>query len=156
MKRETEALTRLAPARVGGNFVLLRAGALRLLLPRQDVGAAEYIEHEPRPTGVPGLFEHGQGDGLRHVVALSEQMRALPNLPGSRFVLTKLMADKGELSFAWNEVQVLIDAQFERHALPPVMQAPGAPIEAYVERDGEVLLCTTAARVLSHVAAAAR
>ncbi len=156
MKRETEALARPAPARVGGNFVLLRADGLRLLLPRQDVGAAEYIEHEPRPTGAPGLFEDGEGDGLRQVVALSDQMRVLPDFPRGRFVLTKLRAGEGELFFAWNEVQVLIDAQFERHALPPVMQAPGAPIEAYVERDGEVLLCTTATRVLSHVAAAAR
>ena len=139
--------------RASGNFVLLRADSLRLLLPQQDVGAAEYIERQPRSTDVPNLFEYGEGDGLRHVIALSEQMRALATFPGGRFVITKLAADDAELSFAWNEVRVLIDADFERHALPAAMQVPGAPIEAYVERDGELVLCTTAAHVISYAAA---
>lgn len=154
MKRETEAPARPAPARVSGNFVLLRADSLRLLLPQQDVGAAEYIEHELRATNEPGLFEYGEGDGLRHVIALSEQMRALATFPGGRFVLTKLMADEGELSFVWNEVQVLINADLERHPLPAAMHVPGAPIGAYVERDGELVLCTSAGHVISYVAAA--
>jgi hypothetical protein len=140
--------------RISGNFVLLRADSLRLLLPQQEVGAAEYIGYEPRPTEVPSLFEYGEGDGLRQVIALSGQMRALATFPDGRFVLTKLMADQGELSFAWNEVRVLIDSEFERHQLPAAMQLPGAPIEAYVERDGEVVLCTTAGQVISYAAAA--
>ena len=142
----------VSAGRVSGNLVLLRADALRLLLPQRDVGAAEYVAHAPRATGEPGVYEHGEGAGLRRVVALSSQLRPLANFPGERFVLASLLAGDAALSFAWNEVQVLIGAEFERHALPAAMQVPGGPIEAYVERGGELLLCTSAERVMSYAA----
>jgi len=155
MKRETIAPGRPACARLGGSFVLLRADSLRLLLPQQDVGPAEYIEHEPRPTATPGLFEYGAGDGLRRIVALSDRMQALGSFPQGRFVVTQLVAGEGELSFAWNEVRVLIAAELEPHPLPPAMRTAGAPIDAYVEHDGEVLLCSTAGQVVGYATAAA-
>lgn len=138
---------------MSGNFVLLRADSLRLLLPQQDVGAAEYVEHAPRPAGEPGLYEHGQGDDLRSVVALSREMKPLARFPADRFVLAKLHAADSALSFAWNEVRVLIAATLERRELPAVMRAPGAPIDAYVEHDGHVVLCTTAQRLVSYAIA---
>ena len=49
--------------RLRGNFVLLRADTLRLLLPQHEVGAAEYIEGAPGPGSAGGLFEYGDGDG---------------------------------------------------------------------------------------------
>jgi hypothetical protein len=140
---------------MSGNFVLLRADSLRLLLPQQDVGAAEYVEHELRPAGEPGVYEHGEGDDLRWVVALSSEMRPLASFPADRFVLASLRTGESALSFAWNEVQVLIDAQLERHELPMAMRVPGAPIDAYVEHDGQVVLCTDAERVVSHAIGAA-
>lgn len=139
----------------GGNFVLLRADTLRLILPQQDVGAAQYIEHEPRAAGEPGVFEHGQGDDARRVVALSAGMRPLEVFPRDRFVLASLVAGERTLACAWNEVQVLIDAQFERQPLPAALQAPGVPIEGYAERDGELVLFTTARGVLSYATARA-
>jgi hypothetical protein len=139
--------------RISGNFVMLRAESLRLLLPQQDVGAAQYVEHEPRAMAQPGVFEHGEGDDARWVVALSAQMRPLARFPGDRIVLASLEADGAALSFAWDEVQVLIDAEFERHELPMALRVPDAPIDAYVERDGEVVLCTTAKRVLAYAMA---
>lgn len=154
MNGETRATRPRVPTRPRSNFVLLRADTLRLLLPQQDVGAAEYIEHDPRPTATPGLFEHGAGDGLRRVIALSEQMRPLSTFPGGRFVLTRLMAGEDELSFAWNEVRILIDAEIEAHPLPAAMRARGAPIDAYVEHEGEVLLCSSASTVLAYAASA--
>jgi hypothetical protein len=155
MTRKTEAATTgPAPVRTDGNFVLLRAESLRLLLPQQDVGAAEYVEHELRPSGEPGVYEHGEGDDLRWVIALSGEMRPLTSFPADRFVLARLNTGETALSFAWNEVQVLIDAQFERHELPAALQVPGAPIEAYVERDGQVVLCTTAEQVVAYATAA--
>lgn len=152
MNRESRAPRPRVPSRPGRNWVLLRADTLRLLLPQQEVGAAEYIEHDPRPTATPGLFEYGAGDGLRRIVALSGQMRSLSTFPGGRFVLTRLLAGEGELSFAWSEVRVLIDAEFEPHPLPAALRAQGAPIDAYVEHDGEVLLCSTASAVLAYAA----
>ena len=83
-------------------------------------------------------------------------MEPLAAFPQGRFVVTRLAAGEAELSFAWNEVRVLIDAQLERRPLPAAMQVPGAPIEGYVERDGELLLCTTARHVIEAACAAAR
>jgi hypothetical protein len=149
MQLKTQRETPARPGRISGNFVMLRADSLRLLLPQQDVGAAQYVEHEVRATAQPGMYEHGEGDDRRCVIALSDRMRPLASFPADRFVLASLEADGAELSFAWNEVQVLIEAEFEKHELPLAMRAPGAPIDAYVERDGEVVLCTTAQRVLA-------
>jgi hypothetical protein len=134
-----------------GNFVLLRADSLRLLLPAHEVGAAEYIDHELRPAGEPGFFEYGDAGDARRVVALSARMRPLQVFPEDRFVLASLNTGERPLAFAWNEVQVLIDADFERHPLPAAMQVPGAPVQAYVERDGELVLCATAPGVISYV-----
>jgi hypothetical protein len=152
MKPEGRPPAGLVAAPVGDNFVMLRADSLRLLLPQQDVGAAEYIDGVPRPTEAPGLFEHGSGDSLRRVVALSGQMAALAAFPADRFVLTRLIAGGIELSFAWNEVRVLIAVELQPHPLPPAMRAGGGPIAGYVEHDGEVLLCSTAAQVMAYAA----
>jgi hypothetical protein len=142
------------PSRGAGNFVLLRAGALRLALPQADVGAAEYMDRAPSPSAQPGFFRYGEGDDGRALVALSERMRPLAAFPGGRFLLTTLSADGCELSFAWDEVRVLIDAALDPQPLPAAMRRPGAPIESYADHAGELLLCSTAARVLAYAAAA--
>ena len=143
-----------SPAPGGASFVLLRAGPLRLLLPREDVGAAEYIDHAPSATAEPGVFEC-DGDGAsRLVAALSAAMRPLEQFPAGRFILTPLQVDDSDLRFAWDEVRVLIDARLEAQPLPPALRAPGAPIESYVVHEGEILLCTTARRLLAHAAGA--
>lgn len=147
-----EAAVTRADAR--GNFVVLRAGGLRLLLPHEDVGAAEYIEGVPAATAQPGRFELDVLGELRSIVALSEQLRALETFPAGRFVLTRLHAGGGELSFAWDEVRVLIDAVLEPLPLPPAMRSPQGPIDGYVRLDGKLLLCATAPRVLAYAVAA--
>ena len=131
-------------AMLDGNFVMVRADTLRLLLPQQDVGAARHLEAR-------------SGSGGR-VVALSAAMEPLAALPADRFVLTHLHAGDAahDLSFAWNEVRVLIDARLRWHPLPAAMRVTGAPFEGYVEEDGEVLLCTTAAHVVAAATAAER
>ena len=140
-------------ARVTGHFVMLRCDSLRLLLPQQDVGAAEYIEGVPRAGPAPGFFEYGAGGSLRHVIALSGQMTPLAAFPADRFVLTRLNVEGSDLYFAWNEVRVLIAAELQPRLLPPALRAAGGPIAAYVERDGEVLLCSTGAQVMTYAAA---
>lgn len=131
-----------------GNFVMLRADGLRLLLPQGEVGAADYVDGHARPTGAGGFFEIGDGGDARSVVALSGRLRPLAQWPPGRFVVTRLESGAGELSFAWNEARVLIDARLERHPLPPAMRAPGAPIQGYVEHEGELVFCTTARDVI--------
>jgi hypothetical protein len=143
-----------ASARMRGNFVLLRADSLRLLLPQQDMSSTEYIDSTPLATAEPGIFTYAEaGSTPRKVVALSEEMQALAKFPADRFLLTQLADDQTALSFAWNEVRVLIDAELEQHALPAVMQGPGALIDSYVELDGEPVFCMSAPRVVSQTVA---
>lgn len=141
-------------ASLRGNFVMLRADGLRLLLPQREVGAAEYMDGTLRPAGAGGFFEIGDGQA-RAVVALSGRLRPLAQWPPGRFVLTQLESAAGRLSFAWNEARVLIDAQLELHPLPPVMRVPGAPIQGYVEHEGELVFCTTARAVVEAAMAGA-
>ena len=136
-------------ARLRGNYVMLRADKLRLLLPQGDIGAAEYVDSTPQPSGEAGLFLQGEGESARPVVALSSEMRTLADFPADRFLLTRLGGESAGLSFAWNEVRVLIEPGLAMHALPSAMQTADAPIDAYVELDGELALCTSAAKVLA-------
>ena len=132
-----------------GNFVVLRADALRLLLPQQEVGAADYVDSAPVPSGEAGVFFCGEADARRSVVALSDRMQPLAEFPAGRFLVTSLRTPELELSFAWDEVRVLIGVRLEQHPLPPAMRLPGTPIHGYVEHAGELLLCSTAEQVLA-------
>lgn len=144
-----------AAMQVRGDFVLLRADSLRLLLPQHDVNATDYMERVPASTGVPGIFNLGEDAGPAHqVVALSEHMDMLTTFPEGRFLLTRLSGDRRQFSLAWNEVRVLIDTALELHPLPPIMQGNAGLMDAYVEIDGELAFCTTANRMLAEVQAA--
>ena len=139
-----------ASSRMRGNFVLLRADTLRLLLPQKDVTSTEYIDSLPSSTAAAGIFSYPQADNTRRdVIALSDQMQALASFPGDRFLLTRLANAQEGLSFAWNEVRVLIDAELEQRALPAVMQGPDARIDSYLELDGELVFCISAQRLVS-------
>jgi hypothetical protein len=133
-----------------GNFVVLRAGALQLLLPQEEVGAAEHIDLAVHPTARPGVFAQGEGSDSREVVAPSEHLRSLETFPADRFVLTRL--GRHPVQFAWNEVRVLIDAELEVQPLPDVMQMKDGLIDGFVAFDGTLALCTTADRVVSFMA----
>lgn len=135
-----------------GNFVVLRAGGLRLLLPHEDVGAAEYLGEAPAGPAPGGIFELELQGERRAVVALSEQLRPLERFPAGRFVLARL--DGGELSFAWDEVRVLIDAALEPRPLPAAMRNARGPVDGYVQFGGELLLCATAASMLAYASGA--
>lgn len=135
--------------KIRGDFVVLRADALRLLLPQRDVAGTEYIEQAPVATDQAGRFVFHDDSGTpRPLWALSEQLRPLERFPADRFVLTRLSGAGPAVSLAWNEVRVLIDTELEFHALPAVMQGAGGLVDAYVELDGELAFCTSARQVL--------
>lgn len=141
-------------ARMRGNFVLLRADSLRLLLPQQDMSSTEYIDSTPLATSEACIFTYAEaGSTPRKVIALSEQMQPLASFPGDRFLLTQLVDEQHTLSFAWNEMRVLIDAELEQHALPAVMQGSGALIDSYVELGGELVFCMSAQHIVSQALA---
>ena len=116
-----------------GNFVLLRADKTHLLVPQADVEAAGHID--------------GASATAARLVALSGQLQLLAAVPGDRYVITQFTASP--VAFAWNAVQVLLAVDLPRQPLPPALQAPGVPINAFVEVDGALALCTSARQLLA-------
>lgn len=145
-------LDRMGQARtmkMRGDFVLLRADSLRLLIPQRDVSSTEYIDQRPMATAEPGVFVFDDKPGAAQaVLALSAQMDLLGTFPPDRFVLTRFTGSCQEATLAWTEVRVLIDTELEFHPMPAVMQGKRALIDAYVEIDSELAFCTTAQRML--------
>jgi len=129
-----------------GNFVLLRAGALRLLLAQPEVGAAEYLEPPPVPTAVAGLLRSADPQDRRVHVALSEQLTPLPACPPGRFVGCELAGGEMPLVWCWDELRVLIDLNFEPIAIPAALLAEGSVVTHYAQVDGApVFICSAQA-----------
>jgi hypothetical protein len=133
-----------------GNFVLLTAGNLQLLLPQEDVGVADYLAEPPEPTEQPGVFAmHVDDEGVTHyVAALSPRMTLLAALPPERFLLTMFPAQPG-VWMCWDDVNILIDTEITPHALPPAMIGPDSPLTAYVELGDKLAFLCSAERLLA-------
>jgi hypothetical protein len=130
------------PNPVRGNFVLLRADSLRLLLPLNQVGAAEYLDHRPVPGRTPGLLQVPGDETRRPYAVLSAQLYLLPQCPEDRYVVTTLGGDEQRIGWCWNEMRVLLDAEVKPLPIPQVLMAGGTPVATYAELDGElVFLC---------------
>ena len=147
----TTTITRQARTmHVRGDFVVLRADSLSLLLPQHDVNVSEYLEQAPSPTDSNGIYALGEVDGrTQRVAALSSEMKLMHEFPAGRFVLTRLSGSQ-DLLLAWNEVRVMMDTAFEFCPLPEVLRGRVGLIDAYVVLDdGVVAFCTTANRLLA-------
>jgi hypothetical protein len=130
--------TQSSPATLRGNFVLLRAGALRVLLPQGDVGAAEYLPARPQPTGEPGILRVEGSEG-RCFAALSAGMTLLDECPAERFVVATLGSESDGLAWCWDDLQVLIDLELKPRPLPQVLLAPSTPVTQYAEVAGDIV-----------------
>jgi len=120
-----------------GNFVLLRADQLRLVVPQADVGAASYIE---------------MGDGTQ-CVSLSDTMKLLPGRPAERFIAAEFSGEFAGTAWCWDELRVLIDVQLEPIAVPKALRAGDSPVQAYVEIDGELAYVCTAESICRYALA---
>ena len=122
------AHTTQAVRTVRGNYVLLRADALRLLLPQTDIQSTNYMQTRPEPIdGESGLLHMPGSDDGAVYVALSSDMRLLDACPSDRFVSTRLQGDV-DVQWCWSEVRVLMDTQLSYEAVPPVLLAPHTPV----------------------------
>ena len=111
-----------------GNYVLLRADTLRLLLPQSDIQSTNYMQTRPEPIdGESGLLHMPGSDDGAVYVALSSDMRLLGACPSDRFVSTRLQGDV-DVQWCWSEVRVLMDTQLSYEAVPPVLLAPHTPV----------------------------
>lgn len=136
-----------------GNYVLLRADTLRLLLPQHEVGALEYLESVPTPGDAPGLFlPTSKGEMQDHrFVALSAQMNLLTSFPVERFVYTTLgNAQDDLLGWCWDEVQVLPELEVSPQTLPAVLRAPQTPVVRFVQYDDEIVFLCNARQLRSY------
>ena len=122
------AHTTQAARTVRGNYVLLRADTLRLLLPQTDIQSTNYMQTRPEPIeGERGLLHMPGSDDGAVYVALSSDMRLLGTCPSDRFVSTRLQGDV-DVQWCWSEVRVLMDAQLSCETVPPVLLAPHTPV----------------------------
>lgn len=141
-----------SPATLRGNYVLLRADTLRLLLPQHEVGAADYLEGTLEDAEMTGLLQYADHQEQRRFAALSARMTLLPACPADRFVVTSLGA-ADDLGWCWDEVKILIDVELHPQLLPTVLIAPNTPVDRFVEHDGEIAFLCSAQRVLTYALA---
>ncbi len=132
-----------------GNYVLLIADTLHLLLPQHEVGAAEFLEGVLEASNEPGLLQLAGDDSQRRYAALSKQMTLLPHCPPERFLVTPLGDGNDDLGWCWDELHILIDVDLQPHPLPKVLIAPDTPVDQCVEFDGKLAYLCNAQQVKS-------
>jgi hypothetical protein len=129
----------------------VRVDALMLLVPLQGLGVAFYLDEDPAPTHVPGLFSIGAAEQRRLVVAPSRALRPLSVYPSERFVMTPVLFDGNEIFVAWSEVKVLINARLPLRTLPPLLADPEALFDGYVMFDGRPAFSSTARQLVDFI-----
>ena len=120
---------------VRGNYVMLTADTLTLLLPQHEVGSIEYLENELECGQAQGIFRLPGEQSGRWYAALSAQMTLLPVCPADRFVVTSL--ENQNLGWCWSALRVLIDVELMFLPLPAVLISPDTPVSQYVEFEGK-------------------
>lgn len=124
-------------------YVLLRADALRLLIPQEEIGAIGHLDSLPEPSGMPGLLAVPGEDSTCYVV-LSEDFRLLEHCPDDRFVTTLIhMEDGMDTNWCWSEARVLLDFEPQVHEVPEVLLTEGSPLRRYTIMDEQpVFVCS--------------
>jgi hypothetical protein len=116
------------------NFVLLRAGTLRLLLPQEEVGTAAYLDPRPVAGIAPGLLQSPDVGDARTFIALSPRMGLLSQCPPDRFICAPLTTDE-TAAWCWSELRVLIDVALQWQELPAVLLGRNSPLSRFVLLD---------------------
>jgi hypothetical protein len=140
----TENLRPESSVTLRGNYVLLSAGTLDILLPQHEVGAADYLDGALESSEIPGLLTLTGTQNPLIFVALSEQMTLLTQCPPERFIVTSLGYDHEEIRWCWNELRILIDVELQEKPLPAMLLTENTPVNQYIEFEGKLAyLCST-------------
>jgi hypothetical protein len=134
-------------AKQRGNYVLLTADALGLVLPQHEVGTTEYLDGVLEAADESGLLKLQGEESTRRFAALSTRMTLLPHCPPERFLVTAFNGGNDEMRWCWNEVKILIDVELQPQALPAVLLTPDSPVEQYVELEGKLAFLCSADRL---------
>lgn len=127
------------------NYVLLRAGTLRLLLPQQDVGEVEHLNAELCASDEPSQLKLRNSESMRKFIVPSEHLEPLPQRPSSRFIVTQIGTD--DLGWCWDELRILLAPTLEVQSLPNILRAEETPFSEYVELDGNLAYLCTASQL---------
>ena len=129
---------------VRGNFILLRADNLRLVLPQEEVASTDYMAARPvLIEGETGLLQMPQSTDAAVYIAVSSEMKLLDHCPEDRFVSTQLQGL--DVRWCWSEVRVLIQAELHPSALPATLLSPSTPVREIVAvADEWAYMCSAA------------
>ena len=121
---------------IRGNYVLLRADGLRLVLPQRDIRSTDYMMSRPvRMDGENGLLHVPGSTDAAVYVAVSAGMQLLEECPADRFISTVLQGL--DVHWCWSDVRVLLNAELHPLPLPVSLIAPGTPVREVVAVGGE-------------------
>ena len=121
---------------IRGNYVLLRADGLRLVLPQRDIRSTDYMMSRPvRMDGENGLLLVPGSTDAAVYVAVSAGMQLLEECPADRFISTVLQGL--DVHWCWSDVRVLLNAELLPLPLPVSLIAPGTPVREVVAVGGE-------------------
>ncbi len=121
---------------IRGNYVLLRADGLRLVLPQRDIRSTDYMMSRPvRMDGENGLLHVPGSTDAAVYVAVSAGMQLLEECPADRFISTVLQGL--DVHWCWSDVRVLLNAELLPLPLPVSLIAPGTPVREVVAVGGE-------------------
>ena len=121
---------------IRGNYVLLRADGLRLVLPQRDIRSTDYRMSRPvRMDGENGLLHVPGSTDAAVYVAVSAGMQLLEECPADRFISTVLQGL--DVHWCWSDVRVLLNAELLPLPLPVSLIAPGTPVREVVAVGGE-------------------
>jgi hypothetical protein len=139
----TTHLKSVSRATLRGNYVLLTADTLSLLLPQHEVGNADYLDGELEAADEHGLFKVHNSVYNRRYAALSAQMTLLPNFPPERFLATTIGDHNMDIFWCWNELRIMIGVDLQLKSIPKVLLSPRTPVNQYVEfEDKLAYLCS--------------
>ncbi len=124
--------------RLRGNYVLLRAGSLRLLAPQENMGNIGYLSDKDTAA------LHCLGDGKQLLAAidnagnqqpvfaaLSEQLDLTDAIPRNRYVMTT-HKKTAEICWCWSEVLLLNGIDVPLTPMPALLRSAANPISAVV------------------------
>ena len=121
---------------IRGNYVLLRADGLRLVLPQRDIRSTDYMMSRPVcMDGENGLLHVPGSTDAAVYVAVSAGMQLLEECPADRFISTVLQGL--DVHWCWSDVRVLLNAELLPLPLPVSLIAPGTPVREVVAVGGE-------------------
>ena len=121
---------------IRGNYVLLRADGLRIVLPQRDIRSTDYMMSRPvRMDGENGLLHVPGSTDAAVYVAVSAGMQLLEECPADRFISTVLQGL--DVHWCWSDVRVLLNAELHPLPLPVSLIAPGTPVREVVAVGGE-------------------